>query len=187
MSLFEFLMVLVSIIIGLGIAEILTGVARLIRCRDSIRGYWVHSVIVTAVFFGLLQQWWEIWGLRDTSEWTFLGLIMMLTGPVGLFIFAHLLFPEPMRGANIREYYYGITRPIWCLAAVTAILATSFRPLIFGSELLSPDNVTSFVLIVGFIVLAISRHPVLHAILVPVFLLLVLVDILHWTFVIGPS
>ena len=34
MSLFEFLMVLVSIIIGLGLTEILTGVARMIRCRD---------------------------------------------------------------------------------------------------------------------------------------------------------
>jgi hypothetical protein len=37
MSLFEFLMVLVSIIIGLGMAEILTGVARQVRCRGSIR------------------------------------------------------------------------------------------------------------------------------------------------------
>jgi hypothetical protein len=45
MSLFEFLMVLVSIIIGLGIAEILTGVARQIRCRGSIHRYWVHSVL----------------------------------------------------------------------------------------------------------------------------------------------
>ena len=45
MSLFEFLMVLVSIIIGLGIAEILTGIARQIRCRSSIQGYWVHSIL----------------------------------------------------------------------------------------------------------------------------------------------
>ena len=64
MSLFEFLMVLVSIIIGLGIVEILTGIARQIRCRESIQGYWIHSVLVAIVFFALLQQWWEIWGVR---------------------------------------------------------------------------------------------------------------------------
>ena len=55
LSLFEFLMVLVSIIIGLGMAEILTGTANLIRCRDSIHGYWVHGVIVAAIFFAQLQ------------------------------------------------------------------------------------------------------------------------------------
>lgn len=187
MSLFEFLMVLVSIIVGLGIAEVLTGIARLIRCRGSIQGYWVHSVLVIAIFFALLQQWWEVWGLRVTPEWTFLGLVMMLTGPVGLFLIAHLLFPEPMQGENLRAYYHGAMRPVWWLAALTVVLATLFRPLIFAQDLFSAPNVTSFVLFFGFIALATSRRSVLHAILVPVFLLLVVLDIFQWAFVIGPS
>ena len=57
MSLFEFLMVLLSIIIGLGLAEILRGIARHIRNRDSASGYWVHAVVVCLVFVALLQQW----------------------------------------------------------------------------------------------------------------------------------
>src|SRR5262245_18554938 len=118
MSLFEFLMVLVSIIIGLGLAEVLTGVARMIRCRGSIATYWVHALGVCMIFAALLQQWWEIWALRSTSEWTFLGLVMMLSGPVGLFLMAHLVFPERMEGVNLREYYYGVMRPVWALAAV---------------------------------------------------------------------
>jgi len=68
MSLFEFLMVLVSIIIGLGLAEILTGIAKMIRARASIQPYWVHAVAVVVLFGALLQQWWEIWGLRMRSE-----------------------------------------------------------------------------------------------------------------------
>ena len=185
MSLFEFLMVLVSLIVGLGMAEILSGVARMIRCRDSLQPYWVHSVVVIAIFLALLQQWWEIWSLRDTPQWSFIGLIMMLAGPVGLFIFAHLLFPEPMRAANIREYYYGVTRPIWLVAAATAILATSFRPLVFDTELMSPDNATSFVLVIAFVALAVTKRALVHACLVPVLLLLLLIDIVYWTYVIG--
>ena len=187
MDLFEFLMVLVSIIIGLGIAEILTGIARIIRCRASIKGYWVHSVATTAIFFALVQQWWEVWELRVAPDWTFHGLLMMLTGPVGLFLIAHLLFPEPMQGANVREYYYGAMRPVWWLAAVTVVLATLFRPLIFGFDLLAPDNATSFLFFFGFIALAISKRPILHAILVPVFLLLILLDIFRGTFDLGPT
>lgn len=187
MGLFEFLMVLVSIIIGLGIAEILTGVARSIRCRASVTGYWVHSVVVTAIFFALLQQWWEIWDLRVATEWTFHGLLMLLSGPVGLFLIAHLLFPEPMPGANLREYYYGVMRPVWWLGALTVVLATLFRPLIFDAALLSPDNATSFLFFIGFIVLATSTRPQIHSILVPTSLLLILLDILQWTFAIGPD
>ena len=187
MSLFEFLMVLVSIIIGLGIAEILTGTARMIRCRDSIQGYWVHSVAATGIFFALLQQWWEIWGLRDAPEWTFHGLLMMLTGPVGLHLIAHLLFPEPMRGADLREYYYGAMRPVWWLGLLTVVLATLFRPLIFDSNLFSPDNAVSLLFVFGFMALAISKRSILHAILVPAFLILILLDIFQWNFVIGST
>ena len=185
MSLFEFLMVLVSIIIGLGIAAVLTGVARLIRLRGSVRSYWIHSVGVTAIFFALLQQWWEIWGVRVAAEWTFHGLLMMLSGPVGLFLIAHLLFPEPVRGANIREYYFGEMRPVWWLGAMTVVLATLFRPLIFGSDLLTPDNAISLLFLFQFVALAISTRPLVHSILVPVFLFFVLVDIFQWSFVIG--
>jgi hypothetical protein len=185
MSLFEFLMVLVSIIIGLGIAEILTGVARQIRCRGSTRGYWVHSLLVVTIFVALLQQWWEIWGLRVVPEWSFIGLALMLSGPVGLFLIAHLLFPEPMHGADFRRYYDGDMRPVWWLAALTVALATLFRPLVIGSHLLSLENATSLIFFVGFVALAISRRPIIHAILVPSFLLLLLLDIFQWSFVIG--
>ena len=172
MGIFEFLMVLVSIIIGLGIGEILTGIARVIRCRKSITGYWIHSVVVAAIFFALLQQWWEIWGLRAASEWTFYGLLMMLAGPVGLNLIAHLLFPEPVQGANLRDYYYGAMRPVWWLGALTVVLATIFRPLVFGESLLTPENATSFLFFFGFITLAISIRQILHSILVPAIMFL---------------
>ena len=185
MSLFEFLMVLVSIIVGLGIAEILSGVARMIRCRESIRGYWVHGLAVALVFLALLQQWWEIWGLRNTPEWTFASLLMMLAGPVGLFLIAHLMFPVSMSGANVREYYYGVMRPAWSIAAATVLLATLFRPLVFHWQLFTPDNATSLAFFVGFLLLAISKRPQLHAVLMPFFLALLLIDILQWSFAIS--
>ncbi len=53
MSLFEFLMVLVSLIIGLGISEFLAGVARISRNKDSVQPYWVHSTLIVIVFLAL--------------------------------------------------------------------------------------------------------------------------------------
>jgi len=187
MSLFEFLMVLVSIIVGLGIAEILIGTAKTIRHRESINGYWVLGVVVALLFVALLQQWWEIWSLRSAPEWTFIGLVMMLAGPVGLFLMAHLLFPEPMKGANFREYYYGAMRPFWWLGMLAIALATLFRPIIFHDNLFSVDNATSLIGFIGFFALAVSNNRILHAILVPSFLLLILLDVFLITFVIGQN
>ncbi len=59
MEIFEFLMVLMSIIVGLGIATLLTGVADLLRDRQTVRFYWLHSTLILMVFLGHLQVWWE--------------------------------------------------------------------------------------------------------------------------------
>ena len=182
MSLFEFLMVLLSIIIGLGLAEILRGIARHIRNRDSASGYWVHAVLVCLVFVALLQQWWEIWGLQNYSGWSFLGLLMMLTGPIGLFLISYLLFPQPVKGANYREYYYGAMRPVWWIAMLTVTLATLFRPIVFGEKLLAIDNASSLFGFVGFTVLALSKNRAVHAVLVPALFAALLWDILVMSF-----
>jgi hypothetical protein len=178
-------MVLVSIIIGLGIAEILRGFASQIRNRNSVTAYWVHSVLVTFVFMALLQQWWEIWGLREHSNWTFFGLLMMLSGPTGLFLIAYLLFPQPIKGEDFSEYYFGAMRPVWLIAIVTVTLATLFRPVIFGEPLLVIDHATSLLSFVGFVALWLSKNRVLHALLAPVFLIAIMWDILALSFTIS--
>ena len=185
MGLFEFLMVLVSIIVGLGVAEVLTGVARTIRRRGSVDLYWVHGILVLSLFVALLQQWWEAWGLRDVSEWSFLALLLLMAAPVCLFLMAHLVFPEPVEDTKLEDYYYGEMRPIWILGAVAVTASTLFRPIIFGSTLFSASNATSFLALVAFAFLYRSSRRSLHGLLMPIFLLLLLADILWWSRVIG--
>ena len=182
---FEFLMVLVSIIIGLGVTEVLTGVARAIRRRASVRIYWVHLGLVLALFLALLQQWWETWGLVDVSEWSFLALLLMIAAPVCLFLTAHLVFPESMDGADLEEYYYGEMRPIWLLAGAAVVASTSFRPLVFGQVLFSASNATSFLALVVFAVLFSSRRRRVHGVLIPLLIVMVVVDVLGWSAVIA--
>ncbi len=185
MTLFEFLMVFVSIIVGLGVAEILTGVAKQIRHRNSCRGYWVHSCGVVLIFLALLQSWWELWDLHNSTEWDFYSLVLMLFAPAGLYLIAHLIFPEPMQDSNVREHYFGPMRPIWWLAILTTASSTLFRPLAFGSDFITWDNATSALLIVGFLVLASTKNERIHTLLVPTFLLLLLWDVIRWHPTIG--
>ena len=180
MSLFEFLMVLVSIIVGLGIAEVLTGIAHQVRYRHTSTGYWLHSCGIALVTFALLQSWWELWGLRDTTEWVFFSMVLMLVSPATLYLIAHLVFPENRQGTDMRAYYYDQMRPIWWLAVLSTASSTLFRPISFGSSLIHWDNATSALFIAGFLALAVSRNVILHSIVVPIFLLLLIGDVIIW-------
>lgn len=187
MSLFEFLMVFVSIIVGLGVAELLNGIAQQIRWRHSIQSYWLHSCGVALIFLALLQNWWELWDLREMPDWAFYSLALMLIAPASLYLIAHLIFPEPIENSNIKTYYYEGMRRIWWLAILTTLSSTLFRPIAFGSELLTMDNIVSVFLLGGFLALATSKNKLLHEILVPAFLVLLLWDVVRWHPVISPG
>lgn len=181
MSLFEFLMVFVSIIVGLGVTEILTGLARQIRYRETIAHYWLHTVAVTLIFIALLQNWWELWDRRVVEQWTFYSLILMLIPPASLYLIAHLGFPEPVKDSDLKRYYYQRLRPVWLLALIAAASSTLFGPIAFGAELFRLDNLSSGVLLLGFLVLTLlPRNELLHSLLIPAFLALLLWDIVRW-------
>ena len=187
MTLFEYLMVLVSIIVGLGIAEILTGIAKQIRYGYGNSGYWVHSCGVALIFLALLQTWWELWDLNQTPMWTFHSLILMLLAPSVLYLIAHLIFPDPVKGARFRDYHYGPMRSIWLLGGVVVLASTLFRPVAFGSELVTWDNFSSLFLLAGFVTLARTANRTIHSVLVPSFLVLLLWDIVRWHPAIAPG
>ena len=180
MSLFEFLMVFVSIIVGLGVTEILNGVAMQIRHRETVKGYWVHSAGVTVIFIALIQNWWELWDRRDFPEWSFLGLVLMLIPPASLYLASHLIFPEPIAGSNLKQYYYQRLRPVWMLAILTAATSSTFVFFTAGESPFIGDNLSSVIMTVGFVALASSRNAMLHSLVVPGFLALLLWDIIRW-------
>lgn len=178
MSLFEFLMVLVSLIIGFGLAELLSGIAQSIRNKEEVSFYWVHSVFVAIIFLALLQTWWEIWGVRDTPTWTFIGLLMMLAGPIGLFLISHLVFPQPLAGANLRTFYYDKMSSIFWIAVFTVLASAAFRPVILGDQLFTIDNLSSFLLVPIFASMARTKNTLFHSYMVVLVFVSIVVDIL---------
>jgi hypothetical protein len=94
MNAFEYLNVLISIILGLAIAKILTGLATVITARERVDFYWPPVVWAIWIFFVSAQHWWAAWGLQFTKEWTFLDFSLLLLVPVDLFLLSALVLPE---------------------------------------------------------------------------------------------
>jgi hypothetical protein len=185
MNLFEFLMILLSLIVGLGMAEILSGIARFLKSGGAHKIPWIHGAAATAVFLGLLQTFWESWGLRTIEIWSFPAMLLMLGSPISLYLMAYVLFPERDTVADLDDYYLKRARLIWPLAGLTVIVGTLFRPVAFGDPLWVVDNASGIPILVVCAILTFTKARIAHQILVPIVLASVLLDTLTFSHSIG--
>ena len=96
MDLFEYISVLTSIIIGLGIAHLLRGVARLVQHPGRHRTWWVHLVWVGYMFFQMTFWWWWEFNLNTLDLWHFEDYLFVLLYAVVLYLCCALLFPDDL-------------------------------------------------------------------------------------------
>lgn len=176
MGLFEFLMVLVSVVIGLGLTELLTGWANLLRARKTVRFYWIHTLFQVGIFFALLQQWWEFWDMEGVGTISFLAVLIILAPPIVLFLIAHLLFPTTAEGADLKDYYFNQSTLLWGLVIAGTVVGTFLPPLIFGYPVFHLANISGIPMIGLCLVLAVSKNPRVHATIGPIIIILVVLD-----------
>lgn len=177
MGLFEFIMVLISVIVGLALTEILTGAANLLRERRTVRFYWLHNLFQLGVFFALLQQWWESWELVDLTVISFGDVLLRLFPSIVLFLIAHLLYPSSVKNANLEEHYFDQSALLWGLALLGTIQGNIVSPLLRGVEVFDdPANWLGFPVILCLLALTFSGNRRVHSILGPVVLSLIILD-----------
>lgn len=118
-EIFPHVRIVLGMVIGLGIARILTGVASFIqhpgRNRVSVlHMFWAASILIELVLF-----WWWEFGLSRISYWSFSVFLFLISYAVVLFLLAALLFPD-----NISEYGgyedFFIKRRRWFFALLAA-------------------------------------------------------------------
>src|SRR5687767_1802176 len=96
MTPFEYVIVLISIILGLGITTILTGVAELIKHTQSRRLYTPYIIWIVLIFVLHIQDWWVSYKLKSVGVWTLHSFLLIIIYPINLYILAHLLFPAQL-------------------------------------------------------------------------------------------
>ena len=107
MDAFSYLSVLLSIIIGLGLTQVLTAAGRLVRYRDRVRADWLPLLWAAVLLVVYVQVWWSMFGLRYRREWTFADFLMVLAQTGTLYVMAAVVLPEEIdeAGVDLRAYY----------------------------------------------------------------------------------
>jgi hypothetical protein len=126
-SQFEYVMVLLSIVLGLGITHLLVGIGGLLY-RISAQGkpvrlYWGHLLWVAFVFIYLIGFWWWEFSWAGTETWGLLLYVFLVLYATSLFLLCVVLFPRRADDVAdfgtyflaVRKWFYGL------LLAVTGI------------------------------------------------------------------
>ena len=86
MTPFDYLSVLNSIVLGLGITQLLSGFASMMRSRRRVTMYWPVPVQMAAVFLITVQLWWALFTLQYEKHWNFAQFLVVLMQPVSVFL-----------------------------------------------------------------------------------------------------
>ena len=128
MDQFEYVMVLVSIIIGLGITHILVGVGgiidRLSHKDDRLEPSLAHASWLGFCFAWLVMFWW--WEYRFStrvSDWTMGLYLFLICYAVTLFLLQAVLVPRTWDGVtSLKEYFLERRAWFYSLLALVTIL-----------------------------------------------------------------
>ncbi|MBL7841150.1 MAG: hypothetical protein JNJ75_13490 [Cyclobacteriaceae bacterium] len=171
---FEYIIVLISIILGMGITQILSGLAGIILRWNNIKIYWPHSILMLLLFTIHIQDWWATYELHTIKLWYLPMFLFIILYPVNLYILARILFPLRWTGQpiDLKKFYFENFRKIYLFMIflpVHSILSNHFiGGYALGSQLLQ------FVLTLMLIVMVVlnRREEWIHKTLTVLFLVI---------------
>lgn len=139
MSLFEFIVGMVSIIMALAVAQLFVGMTELMQRRARVKFFLPHGIWVLNLFLIIFAHWWSLWTFRDL-EWNFVMFVYSLLGPSLMFFLATMLGPRD-RGPgtiDVKAHYLNIRQFFLAVFMIMLALVTFDGPLFGTEELLNP-------------------------------------------------
>lgn len=132
---FEYLSVLISIIVGLGLSHILQLTARLIQVRDDVRGFGPVFLWLGILFILQVQMWWAAFYWQHEAPWTFFTFLLFLTLPIGAYVASVLLVPDldDDDGVDLRASYFTNRRWFFGIIALLPIVSLLHERIHAGS------------------------------------------------------
>lgn len=94
MDVFRWIAVVLSTVLGLGIARILSGYVSAFKMRDSVTLDWLPLVLAGAVLGEILQFWWAIVELGNRTSWSLVDFTLLVALAMLLFLSAALISPS---------------------------------------------------------------------------------------------
>jgi hypothetical protein len=130
---FEYLTVLISVVVGLSVTSFLTNVVRIIHVRGDVTISWVQLLWSVVILIWTIAFWWFTFVLAEQPQWTFPLFVFLLAYSTLLFFLMALLFPEGVPADHDyraqfmrnRAWFFGVLLLFLCLDLIDYVIKHS--------------------------------------------------------------
>jgi hypothetical protein len=113
----EYVLVFVSLILGLGIGDMLISLHRILRAGRQVRWDWAAPWTAIIVILLNVQTWWSLFPRGKDAPMTIAGFLPLLVTLILLFLLSAASLPDEASEAklDLKAYYDGNRRYFWSL------------------------------------------------------------------------
>ena len=110
MSSFEFIVTLMSIVIGLGVTNLLAGAGRAFYRREKNPMDEVRIVLTAATLLLLVLQWWVTFRWNTDVNWSFDEFLVLIVWTIALYLLTVFLYPPDLSEEEEHQARFGRNR-----------------------------------------------------------------------------
>lgn len=178
MSQFDFVLVAYSIVLGVGMANLVGNVAWLVRERDRVTFSWIHGGWVVVTFLWLVAAWWDQYVYESKAVWTWLDFLILVAAATFIVFQAYLVTPTPGdqgvdEPVDLRRFWVDHRRAFLGAAVAfwTVGLISNLRSVDYSPDFPVPAMVAQFAIQLALLSAAIRRpERWVHGVVIGVFI-----------------
>ncbi|MEP1152482.1 MAG: hypothetical protein JXR20_11765 [Balneola sp.] len=107
MTIFGHLSVFISIILGLAVVHLLSGISLILDTRKASKVYWVHLLWTFNMLFAVVLVWISSFTLAPLDELSMIHFLNLLAYSIVTYLMSGLLFP--VQGEEVVDFYEHFT------------------------------------------------------------------------------
>jgi hypothetical protein len=106
MSVFEYFLILFSVVLSLALTQLITGIGELVRARPTVRWTIGYALWLTIGFSLIIDLWTSLWLVRTVPKWSLATLVFLLFQASSIFLYILWLLPRSGRQeqVDLREH-----------------------------------------------------------------------------------
>lgn len=157
MDAFRFTAVVLSTVLGLGVARILSGFVVAFKERGRVAQDWLALVLAAVILGEFLQFWWALAELTSLTTWSVWGFALLVALILMLYLAAALIVPSGLPDETPRKAFERDGRWAMALLAAYHLGAIVVNAFVFGEHLVSVAQLALLIQAIFALAIAFAR------------------------------
>ena len=150
MSLFEFVTVMISMILALTLGQLLSGTSFLLKTTREVRWHWPHTLWMATLGIDLVNHWWALWDFHELA-WNYASFLYILIAPILLALAVGLIVPDRTATSTLdmTRHFGRVRRPFAALFLLYVLAMWFDGPILAGQNPLGAVGALHVPILIG--------------------------------------